>query len=256
MKEFSDFFLQHIGNVIKKHRQNKSMSGDKLGSVVGLSKSTISYYEHGQKPIPADTLAKISEALNIPLREYTEIRDSESGKKILLEDAYQINPDIEPIGVHNRVYKSTLKNMINFMNFAAPKGSPAHVDDRPPKPGIYFDKEKNVYYLAPRKERLKKVYSPPKPRDDEHFVKLINSERYGEIADILALINDFTNTSKVNQDYNKSRLFAKLIKSVLSCISSDDPELREYIEMCKVEKVDDNSKYNPEIKEKIVKKGQ
>jgi len=51
-------------NFLKKARKVKKLSRHKLANQLKLHPATIYRYESGQRPIPADTLAKIADTLN------------------------------------------------------------------------------------------------------------------------------------------------------------------------------------------------
>ena len=57
----------YVGSRIRSVRQSLNMSGEELGSRVGLSQQQISRYESGQSMMTIGILFLISEALNVPI---------------------------------------------------------------------------------------------------------------------------------------------------------------------------------------------
>jgi transcriptional regulator with XRE-family HTH domain len=68
MKDIATNFLRHIGNNIKKSRQEKKLSMQELGYKVGLSRMQVNRIEKGYN-ITLLTLFKFSLALNTSLSE-------------------------------------------------------------------------------------------------------------------------------------------------------------------------------------------
>lgn len=58
----------NTGNKIREIRKNKGLSMKVLGQMIGVSEQAISQYERGLRNINLETLFKISNALNIPLK--------------------------------------------------------------------------------------------------------------------------------------------------------------------------------------------
>lgn len=57
--------MKDLGNQIRKSRKEKGMSQEKLAAILGVTKSTISKYELGQREPSFDQLIKISSALSL-----------------------------------------------------------------------------------------------------------------------------------------------------------------------------------------------
>ncbi|MBT0318420.1 helix-turn-helix domain-containing protein [Morganella morganii] len=57
----------YVGSRIRSVRQSLKISGEELGSRVGLSQQQISRYESGQSMMTIGVLFLISEALNVPV---------------------------------------------------------------------------------------------------------------------------------------------------------------------------------------------
>jgi len=58
-------FLQNIGKNIKNLRKGKSLSQEKLGELIGLSRNYIGMIERAESNIPVLTLYKIAKALEV-----------------------------------------------------------------------------------------------------------------------------------------------------------------------------------------------
>ncbi len=72
-------FLEHIGRVITRNRENRGMLQEVLGKEVGVSGSAISRYEYGEGNITAAMMAYISVELGFPLSEYIEYYEFTDG---------------------------------------------------------------------------------------------------------------------------------------------------------------------------------
>ncbi len=82
-------FLEHIGRVITRNRENHGMLQEALGKEVGVSGSAISRYEYGEGNITASMMAYISVELGFPLREYIEdyaITSSGERKSVYIDE--------------------------------------------------------------------------------------------------------------------------------------------------------------------------
>lgn len=60
--------LKNIGKKIRQYREESGMSQKKLGIALGLSDKAVSAYESGRTLPPLETLFRISQELNIPLK--------------------------------------------------------------------------------------------------------------------------------------------------------------------------------------------
>lgn len=63
-----DKYMREVGTLIKKAR-GKNISQEKLGTAVGLTRTSINNIEHGRQRIMLDTLLLISDILKVEITE-------------------------------------------------------------------------------------------------------------------------------------------------------------------------------------------
>ena len=69
-----------LGQRVRALRKQRGLSQERLGDGAGLSGKFIGEVERGEKSISIDSLYRVSVALEIPLRELTDVRaDKQSG---------------------------------------------------------------------------------------------------------------------------------------------------------------------------------
>jgi transcriptional regulator with XRE-family HTH domain len=90
-KDVVSFYLQ-LGETIKKCREEKKITQDKLAKYLGLSRVSIANIEKGRQRVQVHTLIEISESLEVPINElvYQEnnsILEKKIRKEIKLEDS-------------------------------------------------------------------------------------------------------------------------------------------------------------------------
>ncbi len=66
--------LKSVGRTIKKGRTAKNISQTELAHYLGITKSSVSKYEHGEIEIPVSTLPLISEYCAFPIKDYVETK--------------------------------------------------------------------------------------------------------------------------------------------------------------------------------------
>ena len=76
-----------LGQRLRALRKQRALSQERLGDRSGLSGKFIGEVERGEKSISIDSLYRVSVALEIPLRELTDVRDKSS---VPNEDAERI----------------------------------------------------------------------------------------------------------------------------------------------------------------------
>ncbi len=129
-------FLKNIGEVIKKHRKQVGWNGDSLGKEIGVSRGAISRYETATADISASAMAKISVVLDFPLREYIEVFDS---CRLPGDRPRTMNDEFKKL-IEDLAKKKPYKNIAPYA---------LKILDRPPKPGVVFNKEKGEWELKP-----------------------------------------------------------------------------------------------------------
>lgn len=78
-----------LGQRLRALRKQRSLSQEKLGDRAGLSGKFIGEVERGEKSISIDSLYRVSVALEIPLRDLTDVRASKEAA-VPSEDAEKI----------------------------------------------------------------------------------------------------------------------------------------------------------------------
>ena len=78
-----------LGQRLRALRKQRSLSQEKLGDRSGLSGKFIGEVERGEKSISIDSLYHVSVALDIPLRELTDVR-ADKPASVPTEDAEKI----------------------------------------------------------------------------------------------------------------------------------------------------------------------
>jgi transcriptional regulator with XRE-family HTH domain len=100
----SDRAVRHVrkflGQRVRTLRKQRGLSQERLGDRAGLSGKFIGEVERGEKSISIDSLYRVSVALEIPLRELTDVRankpaavPSEEAEKILALVSGQRRPE-------------------------------------------------------------------------------------------------------------------------------------------------------------------
>lgn len=74
--------MQNVGEKIKDFREEAGISQKKLGLALGLSDKAVSAYESGRTLPPLETLHRISQELNKPLKFFL----AEDGEESVLEE--------------------------------------------------------------------------------------------------------------------------------------------------------------------------
>ncbi len=78
-----------LGQRLRALRKQRSLSQEKLGDRAGLSGKFIGEVERGEKSISIDSLYRVSVALEIPLRDLTDVRATKEAA-VPSEDAEKI----------------------------------------------------------------------------------------------------------------------------------------------------------------------
>ena len=78
-----------LGQRLRALRKQRSLSQERLGALAGLSGKFIGEVERGEKSISIDSLYRVSVALEIPLRELTDVR-ADKPSAVPSEDAEKI----------------------------------------------------------------------------------------------------------------------------------------------------------------------
>ena len=76
-----------LGQRLRTLRKQRSLSQERLGDRSGLSGKFIGEVERGEKSISMDSLYRVAQALEIPLRDLTDVRERSS---VPSEDAEKI----------------------------------------------------------------------------------------------------------------------------------------------------------------------
>lgn len=63
-------FYKQVGRRIAKHRKNLSMTQEQLGDLCDMERSTIARLETGNANATLQTLLKISNALDVPVKKF------------------------------------------------------------------------------------------------------------------------------------------------------------------------------------------
>jgi transcriptional regulator with XRE-family HTH domain len=87
-----------LGQRVRSQRKQRGLSQERLGDRAGLSGKFIGEVERGEKSISIDSLYRVSVALEIPLRELTDVRadnpaPSEEAEKIFALVAGRRRPE-------------------------------------------------------------------------------------------------------------------------------------------------------------------
>jgi len=69
-----------IGQRVRNYRNQSNLSQEKLAEAAGLHPTYIGQIERGEKNVTIESIAKISEALNLPLSKLFEKLDSRVGE--------------------------------------------------------------------------------------------------------------------------------------------------------------------------------
>ena len=77
-----------LGTRLRALRKQRALSQERLGDRAGLSGKFIGEVERGEKSISIDSLYRVSVALEIPLRDLTDVRDKST--VVPTEDAEKI----------------------------------------------------------------------------------------------------------------------------------------------------------------------
>jgi XRE family transcriptional regulator, regulator of sulfur utilization len=77
-----------LGQRLRALRKQRSLSQERLGERAGLSGKFIGEVERGEKSISIDSLYRVSVALEIPLRDLTDVRERNAA--VPLEEAEKI----------------------------------------------------------------------------------------------------------------------------------------------------------------------
>lgn len=90
--------LKSIGTIIETKRKKAGLSQTELAKQIGVTKSTISKYEHGKIDMPASVLPAISESCNFKLSDYIETEEKAYMAIEITRKAYEntYKFDIEP----------------------------------------------------------------------------------------------------------------------------------------------------------------
>ncbi len=97
-----------IGQIIKKHREQKGLTITELADRLGISRSYMSRIEKGDRKLNTDVLVKISEILEVPFETFYP---DENKKKIYNEDEEILIIDKN---VHN-LEKYTNEQILEFI---------------------------------------------------------------------------------------------------------------------------------------------
>lgn len=80
---------QFLGQRLRALRKHRGLSQERLGDRSGLSGKFIGEVERGEKSISIDSLYRVSVALEVPLREMTDVR-ADKPSAVPAEDAERI----------------------------------------------------------------------------------------------------------------------------------------------------------------------
>ncbi len=94
-------FKEVVGNKIKELRIQKGISQEKLANECGLDRTYITYVENARKNITIETLYKITQALNISLKDFFDIDES----KFTVKKKEKLNLSLKDL-VINKVYNN------------------------------------------------------------------------------------------------------------------------------------------------------
>lgn len=81
--------LKSIGTIIETKRKKAGLSQTELAKQIGVTKSTISKYEHGKIDMPASVLPAISESCNFKLSDYIETEEKAHIATEITRKAYE-----------------------------------------------------------------------------------------------------------------------------------------------------------------------
>ena len=81
--------LKSIGTIIETKRKKAGLSQTELAKQIGVTKSTISKYEHGKIDMPASVLPAISESCNFKLSDYIETEEKAHIATEITKKAYE-----------------------------------------------------------------------------------------------------------------------------------------------------------------------
>ena len=72
-----DQYILTLGETVKRHRKQASLSQAKLAQYAGVGKTVIYDIEHGKPSVKLDTLLRVLNALNIRLEPTSPLLDEE-----------------------------------------------------------------------------------------------------------------------------------------------------------------------------------
>ncbi len=94
-------FKEIVGNKIKALRMEKGLSQEKLANECGLDRTYITYVGNAKKNITIETLFKITQALNISLKDFFDMDESE----FMPKKKEKLNLSMDDLEV-NRIYNN------------------------------------------------------------------------------------------------------------------------------------------------------
>lgn len=94
-------FKEVVGNKIKELRIQKGISQEKLANECGLDRTYITYVENARKNITIETLYKITQALNISLKDFFDVDES----KFTVKKKEKLNLSLKDLAI-NKVYNN------------------------------------------------------------------------------------------------------------------------------------------------------
>lgn len=78
-------FKKKLGNRIQEIRKSKKFTQEKLAEAIDMDTPNLSNIERGKKFMTADTLCKIANSLNIPIKELFDFEHIKSNNELILE---------------------------------------------------------------------------------------------------------------------------------------------------------------------------
>ncbi|MBD3366270.1 helix-turn-helix domain-containing protein [candidate division WWE3 bacterium] len=87
----------YIGRYMRNRRKELEMTQEDLASEVGLTTSTISLYESGDRTPPLKTLEKIAHALQIDISEFFTVKEAMSSLEDLLKAQHLTLGNVEKV---------------------------------------------------------------------------------------------------------------------------------------------------------------
>ena len=107
-------FSYHVGQRIKKYRKSRGYTIEKLSSMIGKSKATLSKYENGTITIDVETLFDISKALDIDLKCFIDYQIPNPHNKLVLpKKSYFNQPQVYMYFYDGRIHQ-IVRSLLRF----------------------------------------------------------------------------------------------------------------------------------------------